>query len=110
MHRFGGENSLKWEHAPRLIEDSYSVTDAVVVGSFLISLLSHADRVAIACQAQLANVIAPIRTEPGGPAWRQTTFYPFAQAAKLALGTALRDRKSTRLNSSHSSISYAVFC
>src|SRR5207249_12157805 len=27
-----------------------------------------------------------------------------------ALGTALADRKSTRLNSSHVSISYAVFC
>src|SRR5689334_23789339 len=26
------------------------------------------------------------------------------------LGDATRDRKSTRLNSSHSSISYAVFC
>src|SRR2546430_8628450 len=27
-----------------------------------------------------------------------------------ALGRQLRDRKSTRLNSSHSQISYAVFC
>src|SRR5699024_11894191 len=30
--------------------------------------------------------------------------------AALALGLAVRDRKSTRLNSSHVSISYAVFC
>src|SRR5579862_871698 len=29
---------------------------------------------------------------------------------RLARATACRDRKSTRLNSSHSSISYAVFC
>src|SRR3989475_2273389 len=28
----------------------------------------------------------------------------------VAAGKALRDRKSTRLNSSHSQISYAVFC
>src|ERR1035441_10915035 len=28
----------------------------------------------------------------------------------VALGLALRDRKSTRLNSSHLGISYAVFC
>src|SRR2546427_7372647 len=28
----------------------------------------------------------------------------------LVLGTHSRDRKSTRLNSSHSQISYAVFC
>src|SRR3712207_7634536 len=32
-------------------------------------------------------------------------------AARLGLRTAvLRDRKSTRLNSSHANISYAVFC
>src|SRR3712207_8403196 len=29
---------------------------------------------------------------------------------KLRRGVALRDRKSTRLNSSHANISYAVFC
>jgi len=74
----------EWREAPRLLEDIYSVTDAVVVGSLIIALLRHADRVAIACLAQLVNVIAPIMTEPGGPAWRQTTFFPFAQAAKHA--------------------------
>src|SRR2546430_13716765 len=30
--------------------------------------------------------------------------------ARLGLGILARDRKSTRLNSSHSQISYAVFC
>jgi alpha-N-arabinofuranosidase len=35
-------------------------------------------------------VIAPIMTEPGGPAWRQTIFYPFAITARLARGTVLR--------------------
>jgi alpha-N-arabinofuranosidase len=88
--RFPGERNLEWAHAPRLIEDTYSVTDAVVVGSLLISLLRHADRVRVACQAQLVNVIAPIRAEPGGPSWRQTTFYPFAHAARHARGTVLR--------------------
>ncbi|MGC9669621.1 alpha-N-arabinofuranosidase [Planosporangium sp. 12N6] len=88
--QFSGEAALEWRQAPRLIEDEYNVASAVVVGSYLISLLSHADRVAIGCQAQLVNTIAPIRTEPGGPAWRQTTFYPFAHAAALARGEALR--------------------
>src|SRR5690606_23118005 len=32
------------------------------------------------------------------------------QTLKMALGTAARDRKSTRLNSSHVKNSYAVFC
>ncbi|TDE10675.1 alpha-N-arabinofuranosidase [Jiangella asiatica] len=79
-----------WRHAPSLAEESYSVTDAVVVGSLLICLLNHADRVRIGCLAQLVNVIAPIMTEPGGPGWRQTTFYPFAHVARFARGKVLR--------------------
>ncbi|MGQ5637256.1 MULTISPECIES: arabinosylfuranosidase ArfA [unclassified Streptomyces] len=78
-----------WPEAPRLLEDNYSVTDAVVFGSLLIALLRHADRVTVACLAQLVNVIAPIMTEPGGPAWRQTTFFPFAQASKYGRGEVL---------------------
>ncbi|RFA10937.1 alpha-L-arabinofuranosidase [Subtercola boreus] len=79
-----------WPIAPRLLEDSYTVADAVVFGSLLISLLKHADRVTSASLAQLVNVIAPIMTEPGGPAWRQTTFFPFAETSAHARGEALR--------------------
>jgi alpha-N-arabinofuranosidase len=79
----------EWPVAPRLLEDTYTVADAVVVGNLLISLLRHADRVTSASLAQLVNVIAPIMTEPGGPAWRQTTFFPFATTSRLARGTAL---------------------
>ncbi|GAA2751416.1 alpha-N-arabinofuranosidase [Amnibacterium kyonggiense] len=79
-----------WPIAPRLLEDVYTVTDAVVFGSLMISLLKHADRVKAASLAQLVNVIAPIMTEPGGPAWRQTTFFPFAITARLAQGEALQ--------------------
>ncbi|WP_332602229.1 arabinosylfuranosidase ArfA [Arthrobacter sp. S2(2024)] len=78
-----------WPKAPRLLEDTYSVADAVVFGNLLISLLKHADRVTSASLAQLVNVIAPIMTEPGGPAWKQTTFFPFALTSKLAKGVAL---------------------
>ncbi|MGZ0149047.1 arabinosylfuranosidase ArfA [Kribbella sp. WER1] len=80
----------RWEVAPRRIEDEYNVTDAVVVGNLLISLLRHSDRVGVACLAQLANVIAPIMTEPGGAAWRQPTFHPFAITSRLAAGQVLR--------------------
>jgi alpha-N-arabinofuranosidase len=38
------------------------------------------------------NVIAPIMTETGGKAWRQTIFYPFAQMSRLARGEVLRAR------------------
>ena len=88
--RFVGQRNLEWTLAPDLIEDEFNVADAVVVGSFLITLLRHADRVGVACQAQLVNIIAPIRTEPGGPAWRQTIFHPFAETARLARGAVLR--------------------
>jgi len=79
-----------WVEAPALIEDDYTAVDAVVVGDLLITLLRHADRVGVACQAQLANVIAPIRTRTGGPAWRQSIFHPFALTARYARGTVLR--------------------
>jgi alpha-N-arabinofuranosidase len=79
-----------WREHPRIIEDDYTVTDAVVVGSLLGSLLRNVDRVTMANQAQLVNVIAPIRAEPGGPAWRQTTFHPFSLVSKLAKGNSLR--------------------
>lgn len=91
-----------WQEAPRILEDVYTVTDAVVFGSLLIALLRHADRVTVACLAQLVNVIAPIMTEPGGAAWRQTTFFPFAQAAKYGRGRSsmsARCRRRTRRRS-----------
>ena len=78
-----------WPVAPSLAEDDYSVADAVVVGALLISLLRHADRVTCACLAQLVNVISPIRAEAGGPAWRQTTFFPFSLTARHASGTVV---------------------
>jgi alpha-N-arabinofuranosidase len=81
-----------WPVAPRLLEDNYNVADAVVVGNLLISLLRHSDRVTAACQAQLVNVIAPIMTEPGGAAWRQTIFHPFARTAAHARGVVLDSR------------------
>ncbi len=77
----------RWRRRPA--EDDYSVADAVVVGTLLISLLRHADRVTFACHAQLVNVIAPIRAEAGGPAWRQTTFLPFSLTARHASGTVV---------------------
>ena len=79
-----------WPVAPVLLEDRYNVADAVVVGSLLISLLRHTDRVAAASLAQLVNVIAPIMTEPGGRSWKQTIFHPFAQASAAAVGDVLQ--------------------
>jgi alpha-L-arabinofuranosidase len=90
QQQFVGEEKLAIDEAPNLIEDTYNVVDAVVVGNLLISMLRHADRVRIGCLAQLVNVIAPIRTRAGGPAWRQTTFHPFALTSRHGRGTVIR--------------------
>jgi alpha-N-arabinofuranosidase len=87
-HHTGHDGPFK--HAPALAEDEHTVADALVVGCLLITLLRHADRVRIGCLAQLVNVIPPIRTVDGGPAWRQTTFFPFAHASRFGRGTVLR--------------------
>jgi alpha-N-arabinofuranosidase len=78
-----------WQVAPPLTEERYTLEDALVVGCLLISLLKHADRVKIACLAQLVNAIAPIMTETGGRAWRQTTYYPFLHASRYGRGSVL---------------------
>ena len=79
-----------WPVAPPILEEIYNMEDALAFGGACISLLNHADRVKSACLAQLVNVIAPIMTETGGPAWRQTIFHPFAQMSRFGRGRVLR--------------------
>ena len=61
----------------------------MAIGLMLITLIKHADRVKMACLAQLVNVIAPIMTDAAGGAWKQTIFYPFMHASKYGRGVAL---------------------
>lgn len=87
----GSENSVEhWQVAPAIVEDIYNFEDAVMLGCLLLAILRHADRVKMACLAQLVNVIAPIMTENGGPAWAQTIYYPFQQASRYGRGTVLQ--------------------
>jgi alpha-L-arabinofuranosidase len=83
-----------WQVAPPLTEERYTLADALVVGCMLITLLRHADRVKVACIAQLVNAIAPIQTATGGGAWRQTTYYPFLHASRYGRGVVLDLRVS----------------
>lgn len=78
-----------WDIAPPLLEDIYNFEDALLVGCGLITLLNNADRVKIACLAQLVNVIAPIMTVKDGEVWKQPTFYPFMQASNYGRGRVL---------------------
>ena len=76
------------QEAPHLLEEVYNLEDALLVGGILNTLVRNADRVKIACLAQLVNVIAPIMTNANG-ALRQTIFYPYSFALQFARGNVL---------------------
>ena len=80
----------KWGCGLPLLEDVYNFEDALLAGSMLITFLRNADRVKVACLAQLVNVIAPIMTRNGGGCWAQTIFYPYMHASRYGRGTALK--------------------
>ena len=80
----------KWGPALPLLEDVYNFEDALLAGSMLITFLRNADRVKVACLAQLVNVIAPIMTRKGGGCWAQTIFYPYLHVSRYGRGTALK--------------------
>lgn len=79
-----------WSIAPPQLEDIYNFEDALLVGSMLMTMLKHADRVKMACMAQLVNVIAPIMTNNNGGAWKQTIFYPYQHVSLYGRGIALQ--------------------
>lgn len=84
------QTRFPWEMAPPILEDIYSLLDALVFGGMLCTLLNNSDRVKIACLAQLVNVIAPIYTQKGGMAIKQAIFYPFQQVSVYGRGSALK--------------------
>src|ERR1022692_305364 len=71
------------QEAPHLLEEVYNLEDALLVGGLINSLLRNADRVKLACLAQLVNVIAPIMTDANG-LFRQTIYYPYSWALQFA--------------------------
>ena len=76
------------ESAPHLLEEVYNLEDALLVGGLINTLIRKAERVKLACLAQLVNVIAPIMTNASG-LLRQTIYYPYSWALELARGAAL---------------------
>ncbi len=82
--------TAQWKIAPPIYEEEFNLEDALVVGCILITMLKHADRIRIGCQAQLVNLLAPIMTATGGSAWRQTIFYPYLQASRWGRGSLLQ--------------------
>ena len=76
------------QEKPHLLEEVYNLEDALLVGGLINTLLRHADRIKIACLAQLVNVIAPIMTNSNG-SYRQTIYYPYSWGLHYARGSTL---------------------
>src|SRR6185436_10929325 len=86
--RSGDATNGRRQEAPHLLEEIYNLEDALLVGGILITLMRNADRVKIACLAQLVNVIAPIMTNANG-LFRQTIYHPYNWALQYARGRVL---------------------
>ncbi|HWU16957.1 MAG TPA: alpha-L-arabinofuranosidase C-terminal domain-containing protein [Devosia sp.] len=80
----------EWPERITILEEAYTVEDALLIGGAMQALLNNADRVKVACFAQLVNCIAPIMTVDNGPAWRQTIFWPLSLASKYGHGQVLQ--------------------
>lgn len=84
------KDSPRWTVGRAVEEEEYNFADALVVGCMMNTLINNADTVKIACLAQLVNALAAIMTQPGGKAWAQTIYYPFALCSRHGRGLALR--------------------
>ena len=76
-------------HSSGIVCDRFSQYDAVLYGGLLCTLLNHADRVRINCQALLVNENGMILTFPMTGAIPQTILYPFRDIAGCTGGTVL---------------------
>lgn len=79
-----------WRIAPPLLEDLYTMEDALVLGSMFLAVLRHADRVKIACVSELVNSISHIRTASDGKSWVLPPYYTFLHFSQFGRGTAMR--------------------
>lgn len=75
--------------APALIEELYTLEDALVAASFLNSLVRRADVVRIANLAQIVNAIAPIVTI-GDRLLIQSIYWPFEMFSRRRAGDSLQ--------------------
>ncbi len=88
----------------RILEEHYNLEDALVIATFLNSIVNHADTVKIANMAQLVNVIAPIFTNEHG-LYLQTIYYPLqlfsnhVRGSSLVLDVQAPSYKTKRFNS-----------
>jgi alpha-N-arabinofuranosidase len=78
-----------WMVHPPILEQVYTMEDALALGLQFIVYFRHCNSIKAACMSLLVNSLAPIMTEKGGPAWRQPTYYPFVHCSKYGRGKVL---------------------
>ncbi len=81
----------RWEVAPAVAEDTYTLLDTLVVGGLLCTIVNNADSVKMACLAQLVNALSPIHTAPNGDVLLHGTYYPFMQVSNYGRGKVYRN-------------------
>ncbi len=79
-----------WLIGPDRDKTPYDFEQSLAAAGMMLSLLRHADRVKIACQAILVNVLPLITADKNGPAFRTAIFYPFKLISHYGRGKALR--------------------
>src|SRR3712207_2753558 len=112
--RFPLRNALTWMLVLPLAMPAY------ILGFVFLSTFDEAGPVqTVLRDAFGAGWLPPVRTLPGAALVMTLTLFPyvylmaraaFAEQSPTTYDAARSDRKSTRLNSSHANISYAVFC
>ncbi len=85
---FSAPTTGKWDEAPHLAEEIYTLEDALVVAQWLNVFLRRAHVLKIACVAQIVNIISWLQTRPDG-LLKQTSFYPFKLVSNHARGESL---------------------
>lgn len=88
-YEYKAKTTGEGKFAPHLLEEVYTLEDALVVAGFLHSFIRHADVLKIANLAQIVNVIAPVLTQKDD-LLLQSIFYPFEMFAKRQNGISLR--------------------
>lgn len=86
-----------WQIGPNRATKTYTHEDALAFGSLLMTLIRHADRVKIACQAILVNVLPTIVTEKGGAACASTIYYPLLHGSLYGRGISMHCQMKTPL-------------
>ena len=87
----------KWTFPRAIEEEEYNILDTLAMGALITALINNSDSVKISCMAQLLNVLAPIMTVPGGPAWVQSTYWPYLHACRFGRGSTLNIEKDAPL-------------